>query len=244
MNKAIITHIDLSGIELEVFMLSDGSYVMSQSQVSLAVEVHRNGMLRFLESKQLECSDSNSLGCYKTCEFTFNDKNGNSRGKIKGVSIDLASEFWLHQAIKGNKLAQSLAYACLQESLKRRCDAAFNTVKTENEYEQDSFDSRTSWLESRAFLKDAHISFMNCCYYNGFNGAVAHDTITKAVCGKTARELRFEELINGDPKIGLNHIEVTDDLIKIAKVKLEFSRYKVGNVHQRVKRAVEKLGYN
>ncbi len=243
MNKAVRLRIEISGIEIEVFMLPDGSYVMSQSQAALAVEISSVYVLRFLEQKRLKASDSNS---YRFFIFDFDSGKKSQRGgngKIKAVSIDIASEFWLQQAIKGNKLAQSLAYACIQESLKRRCDDCFNNQKTNEQYEQESVTSRKSWLESRGFVKDAHISFSNCCNYNGFNGAVAHDAITKAVCGMTAKELRFEELVNGSPKVGLNHIEEADILIKIAKVKLEFSRYKVGNVSERVKRSLESLGY-
>jgi hypothetical protein len=241
-NKAIRTTIEISGISVEVFRLPDGQYVMSQSQVALVIEVQSVLVLRFLSEKWLEGKLDKDYRSYKLPTQNDTKGRGGNNRQIKPIDITLASEFWAEQAFKGNKLAQALTYACILETLKRRCDNAFDIAKTTEQYEHESITNRTTWLESRSFLKDAHISFTNCCLYNGFNAAIAHDSITKAVLGKTAQELREDDVINGDYRIGLNHVQRVEELTKIAKVKLAFSKYKVGNVHERVKRAVQEVG--
>ena len=247
MNKAIRTTIQLSGIELEVFRVAtngdDNDYVMSQSQVAHAIEVHRSLVLRFVESKQLEASDSNNFQCCTSIKIEKDWKGQGNRQTIKTVPIKLASEFWAEQAFKGNKIAQALVFACVQEALKRRCDIAFDKPKTTEEYEQENIVDRQSWMDSRSFLKDAHASFTNCCLYNTINAAVAHDLITLAVVGKKAADLREDDLVMGRATVGLNHIVNEEDLIKIAKVKLQFSRYRTGNVKERISKAMNELGY-
>jgi NACalpha-BTF3-like transcription factor len=259
MNKAVRAIIQISGIEVEVFKVAsngdDNDYVISQSQVAKAIDTNEANVRYFLSSKATkesglstrEKSSEKQLGTsqgkgYRDHKIDFDNEKAGRRGgnsHIKPLPINLASEFWATQAFKGNTKAQSLVYACVLESFKRRCDNAFGIPKTTDEYEEESIVDRQTWMESRNFLKDAHASFTNCCLYNGFNAAVAHDEITMSVCGKTAKELRLDDLVDGCPRVGLNHVINTDDLVTIAKVKLAFSRYKVGTVKQRVKRAVE-----
>lgn len=256
MNKATRATIKLSGIPIEVFQLPpSGNYVMSQSQVAKAVDVHKSTISRWLSTQEsglsllqnLNLNDVQDLPgkdyrCYKIGFDSEVSSRRGGNGKINIVSIQLASEFWMEQALKGNQLAISLAYACLEESLKRRCDSAFDIQMTDDIYEDESIDVRSKWLESRSYCKDAHISFMNCCKYNGFNAAIAHNEITKRIVGKTAKELREDELINGDYRVGLNHVDQHENLVRIAQVKLQFSRYGKGNVFERVKRALKEKG--
>ncbi|MFN6484546.1 MULTISPECIES: hypothetical protein [unclassified Nostoc] len=238
MKKARRATIKIAGNEVEVFQLPDGEYVMSQSQVALAVEKHRSLMLRFLDRMWLEGKLYKDYRSHKIPSLNDSEGRGGNNNPISIIPIDIASAFWMDQAFKGNIKAQSLVQACVQETLKRRCDKAFSQVKTEQEYEQESIHSRETWEQSRGFLRDAHASFINCCTANTFVKSVAHDKITLAVCGKTARELRELEVIEGSPKVGLNHIENAEVLRQIAKVKLEFARYRTGNVDQRIDRAM------
>ncbi|MBE9059299.1 hypothetical protein [Sphaerospermopsis sp. LEGE 08334] len=257
MNKATRAMIQISGIDVEVFRLPDGEYVMSQSQVAKAVNTSEFNVRYFLKNRTEESGfqvreklDTKQVETLSGKDFKFDnsiaigrdDHGRGGRGEIKIVPIQVATEFWIEQALKHNPIAVPLAYACLEETLKRRCDNAFDIAKTSEQYEQESINSREQWLESRGFLKDAHASFTNCCNYNGFNAAIAHNEITKQLLGKVANELRENELINGDWKIGLNHIADYQDLIRVARVKLQFSRYRSGNVRERIKRAIKDLG--
>lgn len=237
-NKAKRATIQIGGIEVEVFQLPDGEYVMSQSQVAKAIGKHRFSVSRFLDEMWLEGRLDKDYRCHNIdFDSTTSSRGGN--GQINIIPIDIASEFWTEQAFKGNIKAQSLIQACIREALERRCDKAFEQVKTEQEYESATTTSRETWEQSRGFLKDAHASFTNCCMANTFVKSVAHDKITIAVCGKTARELRELEVIEGCPRVGLNHIDNAETLQQIARVKLEFSRYRTGNVDERIKRALQ-----
>ncbi len=247
--------IQISGIDVEVFRLPDGEYVMSQSQVAKAVNTSEFNVRYFLKNrteesgllnrenldlKQVESLSGKGYIIEKNHQIKKDWVGRGAGNKIKIVPIQVAT--WIEQALKHNPIAVPLAYACLEETLKRRCDNAFDIAKTSEQYEQESINSREQWLESRGFLKDAHASFTNCCNYNGFNAAIAHNEITKQLLGKVANELRENELINGDWKIGLNHIADYQDLIRVARVKLQFSRYRSGNVRERIKRAIKDLG--
>ncbi|WP_375501683.1 hypothetical protein [uncultured Nostoc sp.] len=243
MSKAKRAMIKIAGIEVEVFQLPDGEYVMSQSQVAIAVKVHKFLMSRFLDEMWLEGRLHKDYRSHKIPSFNDSKGRGGNNNPISIIPIDIASEFWAEQAFKGNIKAQALTLACVKEALKRRCDKAFNQVKTEEQYENEAIVSRETWEKSRSFLKDAHASFVNCCDANTFIRSVAHDKITIAVCGKTARELRELEVIEGSPKVGLNHIDNAETLKQIAKVKLEFSRYRIGNVDERIKRALKVVSY-
>ncbi|MBH8553409.1 hypothetical protein I8751_13695 [Nostocaceae cyanobacterium CENA357] len=239
MNKAKRAVIKIASIEVEVFQLPTGEYVMSQSQVGKAAGVQGVLMLRFLDEKWLQGKLDKDYRNYKIPSVNDSSNRGGNNNPIKVIPISLASAFWISQTAKGNITAEALAYACVEETLQRRCDRAFNQIQTEEEYERETGIKYQTWLESREFLRDAHSSFVNCCNANDFRSAIAHDKITLAVCGKTARELRELEVMEGDPKVGLNHIDDKDVLVMIARVKLEFSRYRVGNVDERIKRAMK-----
>ncbi|TAE60698.1 MAG: hypothetical protein EAZ76_01670 [Nostocales cyanobacterium] len=264
MNKAIRGSIMLAGIKLEVFHIpqtQSNFYVFSQTQVATAVNVPKMYVTRWLKNKESTVEsgfyesqylDSKRVEALPGNNFTGHKIESNKQGKrgesrIKIVPIELAVEFWLDQALtRNNEQAIALTYACLNEALKRRCDEIFLGKLTTDliDYESDTEDDKNNfltYLQSRSILRDSHISFTNCCLYNGFNAAIAHNEITKQLLGKTAKELREDELINGNYRVGLNHIPNSDELILIAKVKLEFSRYRHGNVYERVKRAVNEI---
>ncbi len=243
--KARRATISLAGIELEVFMLPDGSYVMSQSQVGEATGKQEFYVRRFLGGKQPEALPDNDYtpGIFNIAPG-LNERRGGHR--FKPVSIDLANEFWLDQAIKGNVKAQALAYACMQESLKRRVDNAFIQKLTEEHYEKEAANDIMGWLKTRAFLKQSHAAFQMACSKYGFNAAFAHDAITVAITGLKACEHRMLDLVGDDEDTGLDHVQVTPALQRIAYVKLMFAKYRRGDVGERVARAVAetyKAGY-
>ncbi|WP_414571755.1 hypothetical protein [Nostoc sp. CCY 9925] len=227
----------VAGIEVEVFQMPDGSYVMSQNQASNVIGLQGIYALRFLEESNIKVLPDKDFKDYRIAIESKADSRG-GRGRIKVVPISIAFDFWLDQAFKGNVKAQALVRACGQETLQRRCDTAFNQSKSEQQYEQQSVINRDSWEQSREYCRDVHSSFTNSCIRWKFNAAMAHDAITIAVCGKTASELRELELINGTSDIGLNHVANRELLVKIAKVKFQFSKYWKGGISERVTRAL------
>ncbi|QSJ20087.1 hypothetical protein JYQ62_16065 [Nostoc sp. UHCC 0702] len=233
-HKAKRASISIASIEIEVFQLLNEDYAMSQSQVAEAVEVHSFSISRFLKSKQAK-----SL-LDKSFEFHTLTVEGSNK-PINVISISVASAFWFTQAIKGNVKAQAISYACQIEALQRRCDTAFKAMKTEHQYEQQAITNKETWEKSREFLKDTHASFTSCCMAYNFHAGVAHDAITLAVCGKKASELRELEVISGNPSIGLNHVQDYGDLVKIAKAKLLFSKYRKGSIQERVAKVLKDI---
>jgi hypothetical protein len=115
---------------------------MSQSQVADAVGVAEISIRRFLKEKQLQPLSSNSYE-FDKAKIEKDWAGRGNRQTIKPVPINLASEFWAVQAFKGNVKAQSLAYSCIQEALERRCDKAFEQMRSEQEYEQEV---KPSWV--------------------------------------------------------------------------------------------------
>jgi hypothetical protein len=103
--RAVITIIECE-VVVDGFLVEDGEYVMSQSDVGKAVNRDEKSLRMFLKEKQIESlSDSSSaLG-------QLTDKLGRNGSRIiKVVSLDIATDFWLAQAFKGNKKAQVLVY--------------------------------------------------------------------------------------------------------------------------------------
>ncbi|MDZ8105090.1 MAG: hypothetical protein RM338_05620 [Nostoc sp. DedQUE12a] len=129
-------------------------------------------------------------------------------------------------------------YACMQEALERRCDKAFGEERSEDKRNL-LLAERATWGDARGYCREAHYSFINACKAWTFNAAIVHNMITVAVCGKTAGELREMEVIEGDDDIGLNHVKDIETLVKIARMKHQFSGYQSGTASQRIERAAE-----
>jgi len=126
----------------------------------------------------------------------------------------------------------------MQETLHRRCDNAFGVTKTEQQYEQQSGESREKWESLRQYLREQHTNFEYACHAYGFSPASTHNKLTLAAVGKTAKELRALEVMLGSQNIGLNHIQNSNELLLVANTKKHFSRYRKGGVDERIHRAL------
>jgi hypothetical protein len=235
----------IASIEIEVFQLPNGDYVMSQSQVAIAVDLQGIYVLRFLDEKQPEALPGKDYWNYKIDTVKDSQGRGGNR-QIKVVSLETASAFWLAQAFKGNEKAQALVFACTQESLKRRADIAFGVQETHEQYEKFATEARRDWVASRQNAKYYQSAFQNACIVAGFNPAQAHDMLTQAITGCTAKEHKMLDLVGNDDDIGLDHVSPTPVMAKIAYAKLMFARFRKGTLQERVNRAVSmtyKAGY-
>lgn len=232
--KAVRATIKIAGINIEAFHLPSGEYVMSQSQVADAVDVDSSNILRFLSRKQVEALPANDS---KFCTLAIEG----SKKPIKVIPTKEASAFWFDQAMKGNSKAQLLSFACMEETLQRRCDNAFSTAKTEQEYENRTFSWLDRWQKSRGYLREAHSAFERTCDKEGFSRCLTHNQLTKAICGRTANELKQLELVCGDEGIGLNHIKEEWMLVRVARAKVLFSKYRKGDAEARINRAKEEI---
>ncbi len=258
--KAKRAVIQIAGIDIDAFQ-KDGEYFLSQSQVAEVVEMHKYSTTRFIEElrknedytghKNEGVNDFKALpskhytGHILEVEANGKGKRGSSR--VIAIPPKLASLFWSYQARKGNDRALALVCACVEEALERRLDKAFELVKTEEVYDRrlaanfQQMCSKLSWDEIRGLTESVHGMFQGWCNGNCANAGIIHNRITKAVCGKTAAELREGELVTGNSKIGLNHIEDKQVLMMVAQVKLKISSYRTGTVDQRIERAIKDI---
>ncbi|GAA6621565.1 hypothetical protein [Scytonema sp. NUACC26] len=238
--KAKPVTVPFGGIDLNGYVLPNGTYALSQSQVAEAIEVSPVYALRFLELKQLESSPGQDYTDYKI-EVENNGQGKRGSTRIKIIPTKYAALFWMQQAIKGNVKAQALASAALEESLDTRFDKVLKIERLQ-EYYDAKLTSSADWFQSRQFLEDAHILFQTKCEAIRAYGGTAHDMLTMAITGLKASEHRMLDIAvpGEDESIGLNHISSTPTLRRIAYCKLMFARTKKGTVQERIKKAVSR----
>ena len=147
--KAQRRTIYLGDIPLEVAMLPNGDYCLSQTQVAAVIDKDRNSMLRFYSSKYLKTMSDNGFECYH-----FQEKLSvqGSNKPINPVSIDVAYLFWQKWAVAGNKKAQKLGLALGKHSLYDLADAEFKVKRTREEKNQAFKENLNS--DSTACLED------------------------------------------------------------------------------------------
>jgi hypothetical protein len=127
--RAKRTVIQLGNILLEVFLLENGQYRLSQTQVAEAVGKGPQSLSDFLKSKSPEALPYKGLRFQKTCI------EGNNV-KVNAIPIDLAAAYWTKEAVAGNAIAARLLGACAAESIERRADAQFGIDRREEERNQ------------------------------------------------------------------------------------------------------------
>ncbi|MEH2422852.1 MAG: hypothetical protein V7K48_18625 [Nostoc sp.] len=230
--KAKRASIQIAGNKVEVFQIPNGEYVMSQAQVAEAIGVSSSSIFDFLHSETVKALPGNGS------EFSVMAVEGSNK-PINIIPTNIVTDCWMSQAFKGNVKAQALISACTQETLRRRCDTAFGTVKSEQQYEQQTTASVERWEARRKYLREQHINFEYACKGNGFSCASTHNKLTMAAVQKTARELKELEVIQGSKDVGLNYIENSDELLLVANVKKNFSRYRKGDADERIQRALK-----
>ncbi len=142
--KAQRAEILLGDIPLEVFMLPDGSYRMSQTQVAGAVDRDERSFRRFLDSKWLKAlpGKGSDVGAFPLLE-----RSGESGGaRVRGVPLDIAVAYWVRECQRGSQTSVALVWACTAETLERRADNAFGVSRTETERD-DRLTNRIQALE-------------------------------------------------------------------------------------------------
>ena len=135
--KAQRAIVRIGDLEVEGFMLPDGSYRMSQAQSAEAIEESPVYALRFLRSKDSKALLGEAYTDY-TPESVEVEPEPGRRGqtRINALLLDVVTAYWLTRAYKGNKKAFILSWALLTETLERRFDSAFNVDRSEADYNQ------------------------------------------------------------------------------------------------------------
>ena len=125
--KAERRTIYLGDIPLEVAMLPNGDYCLSQTQVAGAIDKIQVSIIQFLRSKYFKVNWS------KGCElFNFSEVYLEGVNKpIKPIPIKVACLYWQKWAAAGNEKAKVLTLAVLDQTLSERADREFGIHRTD-----------------------------------------------------------------------------------------------------------------
>lgn len=148
----------LGNILLEVFMLPDGQYVLSQTQVAQSVEKDELSVRQFGKSKSPEALPYSNYTSVKMS--VEKDHQGRGGTRINAIPIGLAIAYWTKEAIVGNVTAARLLGACAAESIERRADSAFGVQRAEEE-RQELLRIRLEGKRIRRRLTDAIKSYID-----------------------------------------------------------------------------------
>ena len=150
--KATRATIAIGSLKVEGFMLPDGSYRMSQTQVAETVGLKPRNVFDFLRSKAIK----SLLGEGYTFsvsddEYIQSEPETGKRGasRITPIPLEAVATYWLWQSHRGNKQALALCLALMAESLERRFDNAFGIQRSEEEYNQ-RLEQQVQQLEQQA----------------------------------------------------------------------------------------------
>lgn len=202
----------LGNIPLEVFMLPDGQYVLSQTQVAEAVGKTKVSFGDFLVSKSPEALPYKGFRSKKT------SIKGNN-AQINIIPVDLAVAYWTKEAIVGNVAAARLLGACAAESIERLADSAFGVQRAEEE-RQELLRIRLEGKRIRRRLTDAIKSYIDrhpelsennrkWLYVN------ASQRVTLVVFGRKAKKLAEDLGVHPDD---LRNALTPDELILLQEV--------------------------
>jgi AraC-like DNA-binding protein len=132
--KATRATVQIGALEVDGFMLPDGSYRMSQAQVAQAVEKPPVNALRFLESTALKSILGESYTDYIPEQIEIEpEQSRRGQSRFNALPLEVATAYWVNQCFQGNKQALALVMALATETLERRFDAAFGATRTEQE---------------------------------------------------------------------------------------------------------------
>lgn len=155
--KATRAAIQIGELNVDGFMLPDGTYRMSQAGAAKAIEEAPVYALRFLASKDSKALLGEAYTDYKP-ESIEVEPTGETRGqtRINALPLEVVTGYWLYRSFKGNRKAFTLTWALLIESLTRRFDMAFGVDRSEDDYNQLLQDQNAALQSTLEGLADAY----------------------------------------------------------------------------------------
>lgn len=145
--KATRHSVQIGALEVDGFMLPDGSYRMSQAQIAQAVSKPPVNALRFLASKAIKGLLGEGYTDYTPEQIEIQSEVGRrGQSRFNALPLEVATAYWINQCFQGNKQALALVMALATESLERRFDHAFGVTRTEQE-RQERLTGRIQQLE-------------------------------------------------------------------------------------------------
>ena len=134
--KATRATITIGPIQVDGFMLPDGSYRMSQTQTAEAVGLPERNARDFLKSKAIKTllGEGYTPAISDRKEIEVEPEPGKRGGtRFMPMPLNAVIAYWQWQSHRGNKQALALCMALGIETLERRFDAAFGVTRTEQE---------------------------------------------------------------------------------------------------------------
>ncbi|MCY7275690.1 MAG: hypothetical protein LH702_18610 [Phormidesmis sp. CAN_BIN44] len=145
--RATRATVTLGTLTIDAFMLPDGSYRMSQTQTAECVGLSERNAREFLQSKALKSLlGEGYTPAISEIEPDPDQVRGSSR--IRSLSLEVVSAYWMWQTFRGNKQALALCMALISETLERRFDAAFGVTRSEDDFNQRLSDRIIAQLEN------------------------------------------------------------------------------------------------
>ena len=132
--KATRATIPIGPIQVDGFMLPDGSYRMSQAQTAESVGKPSMNASRFLESRAIKTLLGEGYTDHTPESVEIEPEPGKrGQSRFNALPLEVVTAYWVNQCSQGNKQAIALVMALATETLERRFDAAFGVTRTEQE---------------------------------------------------------------------------------------------------------------
>ena len=145
--KATRATVAIGALNVDGYMLPDGSYRMSQTQAAETVGKEEFNARDFLASKTFKRLSGEGYTDGKFIEIESESSQVRGQSRFRALPLEVVVIYWVYQCYRGNKQAFSLLIALATESLERRFDDAFGVVRTEQE-RNDITTARINALES------------------------------------------------------------------------------------------------
>jgi len=133
--RATRSSVRIGSLEVDGFMLPDGSYRMSQTQAAECVGLTERNAREFLDSKAFKSLMGEG---YTPAIIEIESEESQLRGqsRFRALPLEVVVVYWVWQCYRGNKQALSLLIALATESLERRFDAAFGVSRADSERDE------------------------------------------------------------------------------------------------------------
>ena len=128
--KAERRTIYLGDIPLQVAMLPNGEYCLSQTEVAGVIDKFQSSINHFLRSKSF---NSNWGKAFELTKFPKTLSIEGTNKPITPIPIKLACLFWQKWAESGNEKAKQLVWALLDQTICDLADKAFSVKRTTEE---------------------------------------------------------------------------------------------------------------
>ncbi len=209
--------VQIGDITVDCYCDDNGNYYLSQNQTTRIINTPLNSLVQSRMPKELKALLGED---FTTVQATLKNAHG-GHTTLNLISTKYIPIIWSYFAKKGNEIAFTLILALVQESLERKADVVFGTVKSENQYniQTANYIQELTLKQVRDKTRISHGGFQLQCKANNFPARYVHDYATKILVGRTANESIKNLPVNPDfldiktysnPEVGINHVKESE----------------------------------